>query len=64
MSLLAARALLWRQHAYVARTSPLLASLRWSSSGSPPDDDFVKARNAAELAKLRAEAAEAANRAA
>ena len=68
MSLLAARALLWRQHAYAARTSfaPLVASLRWSSSGSPPDgdDDIAKARKAAELAKLRAEAAEAANRAA
>jgi hypothetical protein len=67
MSLLAARALLWRQHAYAARTSfaPLVASLRWSSSGSPPDgdDDIAKARKAAELAKLRAEAAEVANRA-
>ena len=66
MSLLA-RSLLWHQRVYAARTSfsPLL-SLRWSSSGSPPDgdDDFVKARKAAELAKLRAEAAEAVNRAA
>ncbi len=68
MSLLAARALLWRQHAYAARASfsPLLASLRWSSSGGSPhdgDDDIAKARKAAELAELLSRQREAVNRA-
>jgi energy-coupling factor transporter ATP-binding protein EcfA2 len=64
MSMLVARAFLWRQRAIAARTSfsPLLTSLRWSSSGSPPDgddDDIAKARKATVLAKLRAEEANA-----
>ncbi len=62
--MLVARAFLWRQRAIAARTSfsPLLTSLRWSSSGSPPDgddDDIAKARKATVLAKLRAEEANA-----